>query len=60
MICAECNRPEPREFCWDGMRLDCPFRRPPRHLSVDDLWPIVVDLYRRMEELTRQTGGGSD
>ena len=47
-ICKVCDRPEPREYCWDGLDIDCPFSKPPRGLNVNDLWPMIIELNRRV------------
>jgi hypothetical protein len=53
-MCTACVKPRPRDFCWAGTRLDCPFKMPPSHLTVDDLWGIIVDLSKRVCELEDQ------
>jgi hypothetical protein len=30
-MCEGCNKPKPREWCWDGRTSGCPFLMPPRY-----------------------------
>ena len=45
-LCEGCNKPQPREFCWEN-RVTCDF--PPRYLSQQDIWNWIrgleVDLH---------------
>lgn len=52
--CGLCGKFEPREWCWDGLLLDCPLSYPPRHLSKVDLWRMVVNLTRRVDALEQE------
>lgn len=52
--CSLCGHFEPREFCWLGSRLDCPFEMPPHHLSMRDLWAHLVAMNKR---ITAREGG---
>lgn len=30
-MCGGCNKPKPREWCWDGRQSGCPMGMPPRY-----------------------------
>lgn len=61
-LCTVCGLTEPREWCWrEDIQLSCPFRKPPRHLTVEDLWQhavearaSIVDLRRRIDTLEQK------
>jgi len=48
--CATCGKPEPDDWCWEA-RVDCPFGKPPRFLSVHDLWRRMIELEKRITAL---------
>jgi hypothetical protein len=57
--CSRCGKPRPNYHCWNGTDLDCPFGRPPAHLDVNDLWPLILAQHRqltKLEELGRWLG----
>jgi len=47
--CPRCQKPEPREYCWEGLNLKCPF--PPRGLTKRDLWDQIRALDERVKHL---------
>lgn len=56
-ICTGCDKPKPSNFCWNGMDLDCPFGMPPKNLSAERLWPILVYMHTTIQELIADAEG---
>ena len=52
-LCAGCEKPPPREWCWAGWLTGCPSGMPPKYLTVEVLWRLAGDLQRRIERVER-------